>query len=116
MGLCLPIAPLYQLVFNWLPGTVGVSSDVLFFGNQTGFAPEWTLRKGGSVRIALLFRLRRAALLAIRALLHGDVPLGTFWLGWRETPWTPSGFEGWTTGKRRSILPSRIRAAKGDGA
>lgn len=110
MGLCLPIAPLYQLVFNWLPGTVGVLSDVLLFGNQTGFAPEWTLRKGGSVRIALLFRLRRATLLAVRAVLHGDVPLGTFWLGWRETRWTPSGFEGWTTGTRRRILPVRGRA------
>jgi hypothetical protein len=33
------------------------------------------------------------------------VPLGTFWFGWTETPWTPSGFEGWTTGKKpRSIV------------
>ena len=80
---------------------------MLFFGNKTGFAPETTLVKGGSARIALLFRLRRAWLVAWRSLLHGDVPFGAFWWGWRETPWTPSGFEGWTTGKRRAILPDR---------
>jgi hypothetical protein len=107
MALALPLAPAYQIVFNWLPGTVGVLSDVFLFGNKTGFAPEWTLRKGGSARVALLFRVRRALLLSIRALVRGDVPLGRFWLGWRETRWTPSGFEGWTTGKRRPILPPR---------
>ena len=100
MMLAMPLAPLYQLVFNWLPGAVGVISDVLLFGNKTGFAPESTLLKGGSARLALLFRLRRAFLLTVRSIFHGDVPLGGFWLGWRETPWTPSGFEGWTTGKK----------------
>ena len=36
----------------------------------------------------------------------GDVPLGSFWLGWRETPWTPSGYDGWTTGKKPpAIVP-----------
>lgn len=105
MLLGLPLAPLYQLVFNWLPGAVGVISDVLLFGNRTGFAPETTLVRGGSARVAMLFRLRRALLLAVRSVLRGDVPLGAFWFGWRETPWTPSGFEGWTSGKRRRIIP-----------
>jgi hypothetical protein len=107
MALGLPFAPLYQLVFNWLPGAVGVLSDVFLFGNNTGFAPETTLIKGGSTRIALLFRLRRAVQLAVRSVLVGDVPFGKFWFGWRETEWTPNGFEGFTTGKRRSILPLR---------
>lgn len=105
MALALPFAPLYQLVFNWLPGAVGVSSDVFLFGNNTGFAPETTLIKGGSARIAITFRVRRALQLAIRSVVYGDVPFGKFWFGWRETPWTPNGFEGFTTGKRRSILP-----------
>jgi hypothetical protein len=105
MGLALPLAPLYQIVFNWAPGAVGVLSDVFLFGNQTGFAPEWTLKKGQSVRIALLFRIRRALALAVRSVVVGDVPLGWFWFGWGETPWTPSGFEGWTSGKRRRIVP-----------
>jgi len=100
-----PFAPLYQLVFNWLPCFVGVTADVLFFGNVTGFAPESTLIRGGSARIALLARVRRVFALALRSIVWGDVPLGAFWLGWRETAWTPSGFEGFTTGKRRSTVP-----------
>lgn len=103
--LALPLAPIYQLAFNWLPGAVGSISDVLLFGNVTGFSPEWTLIRGGSARIAILFRLRRAFLLAIRSVVAGDVPLGRFWLGWRENRWAPSGFAGWTTKKRRSIVP-----------
>lgn len=100
-----PLAPAYQLVFNWLPGTVGVTSDVLFFGNRTGFAPESTLIKGGSVRLALAFRVKRAILVALRAAVVGDVPFGKFWFGWKETPWTPSGFEGFTSGKEpRAVL------------
>jgi hypothetical protein len=100
-----PFAPLYQLIFNWLPCFVGVSADVLFFGNVTGFAPETTLIRGGSMRIALLARVRRVFALALRSIVWGDVPLGAFWLGWRETAWTPSGFEGFTSGKRRSTVP-----------
>jgi hypothetical protein len=85
---------------------VGYVNDVFLFGNVTGFAPESTLIKGGSERIALLFRMRRAVLLAARSVLVGDVPLGRFWLGWRETQWTPNGFEGFTTKKKpRPILP-----------
>jgi hypothetical protein len=103
--LALPLVPFYGFTFNWLPATFGWISDVFLFGNVTGFAPETTLIKGGSIRIALLFRIRRFFQLLIRAAVFGDVPLGTFWFGWRETPWTPSGFEGFTTEKRRSILP-----------
>lgn len=117
MMFALPLGPLYQLVFNWLPGAVGVTSDVLLFGNRTGFAPESTLIRGGSTRIALAFRLRRAFLLALRTVWAGDVPLGAFWLGWSETPWAPSGFEGFTSNKKpRSILmsPPMASAAAGD--
>ena len=102
--LALPLTPLYGFWFKWLPGTWGWISDVLLFGNVTGFAPEATLIKGGSVRIALSFRIKRFCLLLVRAVLHGDVPFGKFWFGWGETPWTPSGFEGFTSKKRRSIL------------
>jgi cellulose synthase/poly-beta-1,6-N-acetylglucosamine synthase-like glycosyltransferase len=106
MFLALPLAPMHQFVFNWIPGTVGIVSDVLLFGNRTGFSPETTLIKGGSSRIALLFRFRRAFLLSVRGTLKADVPFGSFWFGWRETPWTPNGFEGWTTGQApRAILP-----------
>ncbi len=113
MLLALPLAPLYQLVFNWLPGAVGVTSDVLLTGNRTGFAPEDTLIRGGSSRLALAYRAKRALLVALRAARVGDVPLGTFWFGWHETTWTPSGFEGWTTGKaQRSILRGPKLAAR----
>jgi len=108
IAFALPLSPVYNFIFNWLPAAVGIACDVLLFGNRTGFSPEWTLKKGQSVRLALLFRLRRAALLAVRSILYGDVPLGAFWLGWRETPWTPSGYEGWTTGRKPvSILHRR---------
>jgi hypothetical protein len=105
LALGLPLAPTYQFAFNWIPAAVGAINDVLLFGNVTGFAPETTLIRGGSVRIALLFRIRRAFLLTIRSIVCGDVPLGTFWFGWQKTPWTPSGYEGWTTKNRGSILP-----------
>jgi hypothetical protein len=105
LALALPGSPTYVFVFNWIPAAVGAISDVVLFGNVTGFAPEWTLIKGGSKRIALLFRIRRALSLGVRSIVYGDVPLGRFWLGWRETRWTPSGFEGFTTKKRRRIVP-----------
>jgi hypothetical protein len=106
----LPLSPLYAICFTYLPTLVGAGADVLGFGNVTGFAPETTLKRGGSSRVALLFRVRRALALATRSVLVGDVPLGSFWLGWSETPWTPSGFEGWTTGKKPpSIIPPPSR-------
>jgi hypothetical protein len=112
LALALPLTPVYGFWFKWLPGTLGWISDVLLFGNKTGFAPEATLIRGGSVRIALLFRVRRFFLLVVRALVFGDVPLGKFWFGWRETPWTPSGYEGFTSKKRRSILPPLRRPSR----
>lgn len=108
LAYALPFVPLYTLWFRWVPAAVGYVSDVFLFGNVTGFAPEGTLIKGGSVRIALLYRLRRAFLLALRSVLVGDVPFGKFWFGWRETRWTSSGFEGFTSKKKqRPILPPR---------
>jgi cellulose synthase/poly-beta-1,6-N-acetylglucosamine synthase-like glycosyltransferase len=104
--LAVPLVPAYNFLFNWLPAATGLFNDVFLFGNVTGFSPEWTLKLGGSVRIALLFRVRRAFWLLVRSVVVGDVPLGSFWLGWGETRWTPSGFEGWTTGKTpRRIFP-----------
>jgi hypothetical protein len=96
----LPLTPLHCITINFFGCAYGVSRDILFFGNATKFAPEWTLMKGRCERVALLFRVRRFLGLAIRSAIHGDVPLGAFWLGWTETPWTPSGFAGWTTGKK----------------
>lgn len=104
--LAVPLTPVYTLCFKWVPAAIGFTHDVFLFGNVTGFAPESTLIKGGSERIALTFRLRRALSLAARSVLVGDVPLGKFWLGWRETQWTPNGFEGFTSKKKpRSIVP-----------
>jgi hypothetical protein len=105
LALALPGSPFYVFLFNWVPGAVGATSDVLLFGNVTGFAPESTLIRGGSKRIALLGRISRAFALVVRSIVYGDVPLGSFWLGWAETPWTPSGFEGFTTNRRRRIVP-----------
>jgi hypothetical protein len=105
MLIAVPLAPAYRFAFSKMTGAYGVLSDLLLFGNRTGFSPETTLLKGGSSRIALAFRLRRSVVLSVRALWRGDVPPGLFWFGWRETPWSPSGFDGWTTGRRRRILP-----------
>jgi hypothetical protein len=103
---CLPLAPLYLIGINFFGCVFGVVKDVFLFGNPTNFAPEWTLMKGRTERVALLFRVRRVLALALRAVLVGDVPFGWFWFGWAETPWTPSGYEGWTTGRKpRSMLP-----------
>jgi hypothetical protein len=106
--LALPLASLYCTSINFFGCVYGVANDLLFFGNWTNFAPEWTLKKSGCERVALLYRTRRLLALAVRAVTHGDVPFGAFWFGWNETPWTPSGFEGWTTGKRPGAI--RIQA------
>ena len=37
------------------------------------------------------------------------------WIGWSETAWTPSGFKGWTTGKRPSLY-QRLRYVSQVGA
>ncbi len=106
--LALPCACLYVPVYGFWAGAVGVLKDVFLFGNCTKFAPESTLIKGDSTRVALLARLRRVLVLTVRSAIYGDVPLGAFWLGWGETPWTPSGYLGWTTGKRPSLY-QRLR-------
>lgn len=106
--LALPLAPLYIMVFSFWTTFTGVLHDVFFFGNVTRFAPETTLIRGGSKRVAVLARVRRAAVLVLRSAIWGDVPFGAFWFGWGETPWTPSGFHGWTSGKRPSLL-ARLR-------
>jgi hypothetical protein len=109
--LALPLSPLYAICFTYAPTVVGAVNDVLLFGNVTGFAPETTLIRGGSSRIALLYRARRALLLSVRAARRGDVPWGTFWFGWGATSYTPSGYEGWTSGKRPPpVLPVSARA------
>ncbi len=99
----IPLAPAYQFVFNWLPFAVGVFSDLFLFGNRTGFAPEQTLIRGGSARLALLFRAKRAFSAAVRSAFVGDIPFGGFWFGWRETRWTPSGFEEWSRRKSGTL-------------
>lgn len=105
-AMCLPLTPLYTIISSNLACAYGVTKDLLFFGNPTKFAPESTLIAGQTTRVALLFRVRRFFALVLRSAIYGDVPFGTFWFGWRETKWTPNGFEGWTTGKpARAILP-----------
>jgi hypothetical protein len=104
--LCLPLSPLHCICINSFGCINGVIRDIFFFGNSTKFAPEWTLRKGRTERVAILFRIRRFLALSVRAVVVGDVPFGAFWLGWSETPWTPSGYDGWTTGKKpNAIIP-----------
>jgi len=104
--LAMPLCPLYAICFTYTPTVVGAAADVFGFGNVTGFAPETTLVRGGSYRLALSFRVRRAFSLMLRSILVGDVPLGWFWLGWGKTEWTPNGYEGCTTRKLPApILP-----------
>lgn len=97
----------YNFVFNTLTTVWGSFLDVFGFGVNTKFSPETTHIKSGLSRIALAYRCRRALALSVRAIIHNDVPLGTFWFGWHETPWTPNGFEGWSTGVSRALYPRR---------
>lgn len=101
----LVLAAPYHFVFNKLTTFWGYVQDVFLFGVNTGFSPEETHIRSRLPRIAIAYRVRRALALAVRSVIHNDVPLGTFWFGWHETPWTPSGFDGWTTGKRRVLKP-----------
>jgi hypothetical protein len=96
----LPGASYYHIYFNTLTTILGSVRDLYGFGEVTTFSPESTLRKSGLTRIALAYRLRRAFLLACRAVVRGDVPWGWFWFGWKQTRWTPSGFDGWSSGVR----------------
>ena len=108
----LPLSGTYHIAFNMVTTVLGYTRDIFGFGERTTFSPESTLRKSGLTRIALAYRMRRAALLASRAIVFGDVPWGWFWFGWRETPWTSSGFDGWGTGIRPPPVywPKRRRA------
>lgn len=106
--LALPCAPTYILVFSFWTTFTGVLHDVFLFGNVTKFAPETTLIRGASKRIALLARMRRFTTLLLRSAIYGDVPFGIFWFGWGETSWTPSEYAGWTSGKRPT-LRARLR-------
>ncbi|MDD9943022.1 MAG: hypothetical protein OXU20_18420 [Myxococcales bacterium] len=103
--LALPLAGPYHLTFNTWTLVIGYFRDLFGFGEPTNFAPEETLRAGGLTRVALGYRLRRAFLMGLRALRHGDVRFSASWFGWRETRWNPSGFDGWTSGKR----PASVR-------
>jgi len=97
--LALPLSAPYHVVFNTLTLLVGYYRDTFGFGEPTTFAPERTLLRSNLTRFALAYRVRRALMLAARSAIRGDVPLGPFWLGWRRSPFTPSGFDGWSTGK-----------------
>lgn len=110
--LAVPLSLPYHMFFNVIPTIIGSVKDIFLFGVNTKFSPEKTHIRSGTTRIALAFRIRRALTLAVRSIIFSDVPLGWFWLGWHETPWTPNGFEGWTSGKpARAILPP-LRKAK----
>jgi len=111
--LALPLSGLYHLVFNIIPTIVGFVQDFLLFGVNTHFAPEETLAASRTGRVAVAYRLTRCAKLAWRAVRHGDVPPGWFWLGWNETRWTANGYAGWTNSKREvgrgGVLPVQSR-------
>lgn len=100
----LPISGTFHLAFVVASTISGFARQVFGNGYNDGFAPEHTLVKGGTSRIALGFRIRRFYALAWRSVVHGDVPLGAFWFGWHATKWTPNGYEGWTTGKVPPVI------------
>jgi hypothetical protein len=110
--LALPFSVPYHVAFNTLTLLIGYYRDAFGFGEPTTFAPERTLLRSNLSRFAVAYRLRRALFLAARAAIHGDVPLGSFWFGWHRTPFTPSGFEGWSSGKTPPPVywPRRRRA------
>lgn len=106
-----PAGP-YHMIFNTTTLCMGFIRDLVGFGEPTTFAPEVTLRRSNLTRFALAFRLRRACALALRAARHGDVPFGWFWFGWRESRWTPSGFDGWSSGKKPPVVYPREANAR----
>ncbi|MGE3766655.1 MAG: glycosyltransferase [Kofleriaceae bacterium] len=114
--LALPLAGVFHFVFNILTTIVGFAKELLGFGVNTHFAPEETLAKSNTSRPALAYRLVRCAKLAWRAIRHGDVPLGWFWLGWGATRWTANGYAGWTNPKNKvglgGVLRRTTRAAR----
>lgn len=105
--LALPLSGVFHTVFNVATTVTGFAQELFGRGVNTGFAPEETLVKCGTGRIALAYRVERAARLAWRALAAGDVPFGAFWFGWDETPWTTNGYTGWTNARasRNPVKP-----------
>ncbi len=104
--LALPLSGVYHAIFNIIPTIVGLIQDILLFGVNTGFSPETTLIRAGTGRVAFAYRIRRAYQLAWRAVTYGDVPLGSFWLGWHETQWTSNGYKGWSISKKSNEAQS----------
>jgi hypothetical protein len=102
--LALPFSGTFHLLFNVATTISGFVRQVFGNGYNDRFAPESALIAGGTSRIALGYRVRRFFALAWRSVIHGDVPLGWFWLGWHATKWTSNGYEGWTTGVRPPIV------------
>jgi hypothetical protein len=102
--LALPFSGTFHLLFNVATTISGFVRQVFGNGYNDRFAPETALVTGGTSRIALGYRFRRFFALAWRSVIHGDVPLGWFWLGWHATKWTPNGYEGWTTGNVPPII------------
>jgi cellulose synthase/poly-beta-1,6-N-acetylglucosamine synthase-like glycosyltransferase len=107
--LSLPMSGVFHLVFNIIPTIVGFVHDFLGFGVNTHFAPEETLAASNTGRVALAYRLTRCVKLSWRAMVHGDVKPGWFWLGWGATRWTANGYAGWTNKAKRvgrgGVLP-----------
>ena len=110
--LAVPISGPYHIFFNIFTTIYGFIKDLLFYGVNTDFAPESTLIRAGTGRVALLYRLRRAAGLTLRAAIYGDVPFGRFWFGWHETHWTGNGYHGWTDPAARRRFRWGIRRRK----
>lgn len=108
--LALPLAGPYHLVFNIFTTLVGFIQDLFLFGVNTHFAPEETIEASRVGRLALAYRCCRFFRLAARAIRYGDVPFGAFWFGFGATPYTRSGYAGWTNRKnwigRGGVLPS----------
>lgn len=93
--LALPTAGIFHFVFNIGTTIVGFFRLVLGFGYNSGFSPERTLILGQTSRIALGYRVTRAFRMAVRSVVHGDVPFGLWWFGWQATPWVENGYAGW---------------------
>jgi len=94
--LALPLSAPFHVVFNVATTITGFAHELFGRGVNTGFAPEETLAKCGTGRVALGYRMERLVRVAWRALVSGDVPFGAFWFGWEETAWTRNGYSGWT--------------------
>jgi Glycosyl transferase family 2 len=110
--LSLPLAGPYHVVFNILTTIVGFIEDFFLFGVNTHFAPEETIQASKVGRIALAYRICRFTKLSVRAVRYGDVPFGWFWFGFHATPYTASGYAGWTNPAhkigRGGVLPSPL--------